>query len=134
MTKHVGEQGRDAVLHEKKLTQRHLIQQHRQRRALWEKVIGYFASSHRAEQNGRQKERFQKLYSKRNQNDLEWIFTKLKDCCDEGETELREAIKYGLKIISAAKHRSEGSKADSYALGDHSSSHVNHPSRHPPLT
>ena len=126
MTKHIGERGRDAVLQEKKLSQRHLIHQQRQRHALWEKVVDYFALSHRAEQNKHEKYRLQRLEANREQNDLEWIFNKLKDCCDEGETELKEAIKYGLKIISAGKHRREDSKSDSRLASDDSSGDDRH--------
>jgi hypothetical protein len=117
MTKQVGARGRDAVLQEKKLRQQHLIHRHSQRHALWEKVVDYFAVRPRPEENSHQTERFEKLHPNRGQNDLELIFTKLKDCCDEGETELKEAIKYGLKIISAGKPGPRDSKSESHTSG-----------------
>jgi hypothetical protein len=126
MTKQVGARGRDAVLQEKKALQQHLIHRHSQRHALWEKMVDYFAVRSRPEEIGHQTERGQKLHPNRGQYDLELIFTKLKDCCDEGETELKEAIKYGLKIISAGKPGPRHSKTKSHTSSDGASSQEDH--------
>jgi hypothetical protein len=127
MTKQLGNRGRDAVLHEKQQPRQHFIHQHRQRQALWEKVVGYFASWNRPDQNPDETEMSKKVNANRGQNDLELIFTKLKDCCDEGETELKEAIKYGLKIISTRKKPRSHSKTEDHASHHNPSNQEDHP-------
>ena len=42
---------------------------------------------------------------------LALIYGKLKECCDDAESELREAIDYGLRLISGRRRHSDKQKA-----------------------
>lgn len=45
-----------------------------------------------------------------NDEGLALIYGKLKECCDDAESELKEAIDYGLRLISGRRHHRDKRK------------------------
>lgn len=116
MTEKREEPGRDAVLNERKQSKPYLFHHRRfTHDAWWKKLIRYIGLSSWGTNIDIDSMDPSKLDDNHDRTDLASTFNKLKACCEEDETDLKAAIKYGLTVISPRKHRKLDQKNDDIA-------------------